>query len=986
MSKKGYAIALDAIFALTFTLIILLGFTGYYQYKSEETSFKRLHYTAEDVFDALNKEGVLDDIGEEWAAANGSTNSTHWLNAQNISRTYLEQLIPENMGYELKIEEDTLIESNSTQRVALEASPSETNAERLLVGYGKGLPTRGYVSRAFLANIVEKTNSIYSYFGGFVGQGNITQSIRGIPDDAFIHQACLELNTEDEFDLYVNDTFAGHFTPTGGEMNATIKGSDGCIANPRSYFTTGDNEYQLKFTGSDLKKQYVGGGFLRIVYNTTEATTEEEAKMQVDWMSGITGLINYYSSIYIPGDVSTMNMYLHFKSNYTTFMTIGDKLIFDTSENESLSYCNITSESEYNCSLPNSYLLTKLNYVQMSRKTTPVKIGIGNISSISNIDVMLVNDRSGSMRESGWTLMTTGNASTTFNNVTVPKDAWSAVKSFTINSSVKKLAATVTWDRKTGYNGSEGSNFVINLKRPGGSWIFSEYSGKPNSAGDKVDPPDSVGGSEEYYSGVNTKPQALLVENPQEGTWYVAVYGWKFRPVGNEPANMDVNISIYVDTNLTSEDDLNKTNTTLSYLASMEAANTFLHQLAADDYAGYVKFETGSTLAQGLTENKTRVEIAVNNTGVGGGTAIHLGINDANDELITHGRANVQHIMILLTDGQNDAGPNPVIQSANYAKNNGTKIFTIGLTAFINEEMLRSVASKPENYYYAPTAADLESIYNEIAGVINETYRSQVLNVTGAVNYTILHEDSYIKTEFNPEDLMAYGELSFVLSSPPFNDTVNCKGYLYVPEDVKIVDAKVTSYSSEHWTDFLSVQNAQGYNEVYKLWSDYGALPYSMLGDPYIVQIPTQYLPSNFNNTLKIETGDNQATRTGCSADDKVIYTVRLKMMVEYGDVFPYSDGCIWTIEFEDGSTLTTKIPLDYNGTEQCYYTSNNITVNNIDTIDNSIYRLMRHLDINKNGQVDVIFDPTAVNFEVGRAGGVKSLWGPTKFKLILWM
>jgi hypothetical protein len=423
----------------------------------------------------------------------------------------------------------------------------------------------------------------------------------------------------------------------------------------------------------------------------------------------------------------------------------------------------------------------------------------------------------------------------------------------------------------------------------------------------------------------------------------------------------------------------------LSYLASQEAARVFVSQLAAEDHSGYVRFESSSLMAQGLTENKTKVEIAINNTGVGGGTAIQLGINDANDEINSHGRTGVNHIIILLTDGQNDAGPETVIQSANYAKNNGTKIFTIGLTAFVNEDMLRSVASKPEYYYYAPTAGDLQAIYNEISGVINETYRNQILNITSPINYTLLYEDSYLKTGYTPNEDSGYGELSFTTSTPPFDDVVNCKGYLYVPDDVEISDAKVTSYSSDHWTDFLSVENSE-YHEPYKLWYDYGALSYSMLGDPYLVYVPVEYLPSAVNNTLKIETGDSQTTRTSCSADDRAIYTIRLKMMVEYGDVFANADGCQWAIEFEDGSTMNAIIPETYNGTKQCYYTSTNMTSSSTDTIDDSVYRLMRHLDIDRDGRVDVLFDPARVGFETSRAGGVKSLWGPAKFKLILWM
>jgi hypothetical protein len=987
MKTRGYAIVLDAILALSIALIILIGFTSYYKQGSEETAFKQLHYTTEDVFDALNKQGVLDDVGEEWAAANGSTNSTDWLSAQNMSRTYLEMLIPHNMGYRLMIEDSVLIESNDSQRVSERDAPAETNSERLLVGYGKGLPTRGFVSRAFMTNIRAKTNEIYSYFGGFVGQGEITQYLRDVPDDAFIQQACMEMNAGDEFDLYVNDVMAGHFTPSGGSgMDANIKGPSGCIANPRTYFQSGDNKLTLKFTGGDINKKYVGGGFLKVVYNTTLAETEEMKKTQTDWTPEIHGLINYYSSVYIPGSIDSMDLYLHFKCNATTYMTLGDVVVLNTDTNESHGYCTITNQSEYNCTIPDANLSKKIHYNELGEKTIPIKIGIGNVSQNSNIDVILVNDKSGSMRQSGWWLNASGNASNAYVNVTVPNGGWSATKSFTINTSVKNIAAAITWGSMTGFNGSDASEFVVNLRRPDGTWIFSEYPGNPASAGNVVDPPDSVGNANEYYSGIDTKPQALIVQTPAAGTWQVSVYGWNMRPKTGPPANMSVNISIYMDTNLTSADDINHSNTTFAYIASQLAADSFLKYLSPNDYAGYVKFETSSLLAQGLTQNLTRVEYAINNTGVGGGTSIDLGINDANNEMIAHARSNTQHLIILLTDGQNDNGPSPVIQSANYAKNNGTKIFTIGLSAFANADMLKQVASKPEYYYYAPTQDDLQSIYQQIAGVINATYRSQILNVTQNVNYTILYGDSNLLTHYTPVDVTKYGELTFVLSTPPFNNVATCKGYLYVPNDVTIVDARVTSYSGQHWTDFLNVQNSLGSNDVYKLWYDYGALQYPMLGDPYLIQISPDYLPSAVNNTFTVGTGDSQSARTSCSLDDRAIYTIRLRMTVDYGDVYPNADGCIWTVEFEDGSTMTTTIPTTYNGTKQCYYTSSNVTTGTYDSMDNAVYRLMNHLDIDKNGRVNVIFDSSSVNFEIGRAGGVKSLWGPTKFRLILWM
>jgi hypothetical protein len=152
--KKGYAILLDSIVSLTFALIILVSMMGatFTQSDTSELSMKRLHYVSEDVLDVLNKKGVLDAVGEEWAAAAGNRSSPHFQNATNISTAYIERLLPPNAGYQLTIDDDIVayngrIPANATSannsRPSIGSSTSMTHSTRLLVGYGRGLPTRG---------------------------------------------------------------------------------------------------------------------------------------------------------------------------------------------------------------------------------------------------------------------------------------------------------------------------------------------------------------------------------------------------------------------------------------------------------------------------------------------------------------------------------------------------------------------------------------------------------------------------------------------------------------------------------------------------------------------------------------------------------------------------------------------------------------------------------------------------------------------------
>ena len=78
MKNKGMAIILDSLMALVIVIAILGAYYSLSHSKISRTSgteFKRIHYTSEDVLEVFNKEGVLDDIGEEWAESNGSQSS-----------------------------------------------------------------------------------------------------------------------------------------------------------------------------------------------------------------------------------------------------------------------------------------------------------------------------------------------------------------------------------------------------------------------------------------------------------------------------------------------------------------------------------------------------------------------------------------------------------------------------------------------------------------------------------------------------------------------------------------------------------------------------------------------------------------------------------------------------------------------------------------------------------------------------------------------
>jgi len=150
------------------------------------------------------------------------------------------------------------------------------------------------------------------------------------------------------------------------------------------------------------------------------------------------------------------------------------------------------------------------------------------------------------------------------------------------------------------------------------------------------------------------------------------------------------------------------------------AAKAFVDRLdlsLGGDQVGLVSYSSSATLDHLLTRSAGTVRSAIDVLVSGGNTNITDGINKAQEELDSarHIPGN-RPLIILMTDGQHNVGPGPG-PAADAAKAKGTRIITIGLGS-VDEAELRSLASTPSDYYYAPDSSDLAHIYEQIAGSI----------------------------------------------------------------------------------------------------------------------------------------------------------------------------------------------------------------------------------------------------------------------------
>ncbi len=150
--------------------------------------------------------------------------------------------------------------------------------------------------------------------------------------------------------------------------------------------------------------------------------------------------------------------------------------------------------------------------------------------------------------------------------------------------------------------------------------------------------------------------------------------------------------------------------------AAKQSAMRLIQQLDDKDYVGVITFETGATSAAYLSPDKDRVASKLRAIEQkDGATAIGDGLALAID--MAESIPNRKKVVILLSDGVNNAGVIPPEQAMQFAKDKGIQVFTIGLGseqpvilgydffgtpqyATLDEQILQKIASETGGEYY----------------------------------------------------------------------------------------------------------------------------------------------------------------------------------------------------------------------------------------------------------------------------------------------
>ncbi|MCH7568381.1 MAG: VWA domain-containing protein [Nanoarchaeota archaeon] len=377
-NKRAVFFSTDALIALTiifFIILIAFPIVRQSQYTTElhsdvlaTLSSLKIGEINNPVVQSLISQGKITDLDKSVLEQIGEFYVTNITLARSLADAVLSDL-KTNLNIGLWYGNLPIYLKNSTP---YETAQNIEITRQIISGIGGtgNASATGFAARAFLTSSQQNK---YAYFGGYVGDGNITVRIEY---NGNITSAKMELTINNDFELYINNNFIStyqsspdDFTPVTYTINET----------DLAHFSSGINLVELK--GDNL---HIAGGFIKITYQSNVQFAQPTKYS----FPGIDGIINLYDGFYIPGQLQTMDISLHLNSSFITFLTIGNTTVFR----------NATS-GEQTITLSNSELSSLLTYSELSQKTIPLRLGMENVSFITNAteaDVFSVADISGS--------------------------------------------------------------------------------------------------------------------------------------------------------------------------------------------------------------------------------------------------------------------------------------------------------------------------------------------------------------------------------------------------------------------------------------------------------------------------------------------------------------------------------------------------------------------------------------------------------------
>lgn len=171
---------------------------------------------------------------------------------------------------------------------------------------------------------------------------------------------------------------------------------------------------------------------------------------------------------------------------------------------------------------------------------------------------------------------------------------------------------------------------------------------------------------------------------------------------------------------------------------AQDAAQAFVDQMRPGDQTAVIAFNSDVQTQQPFTNDTDALARSIERLRADGGTALYDSVVAGVDALKSvEGR----RALLVLTDGQDcreadscpdsEGSDNSLQQAIDYATQNGQSVYVVGLgdrdgqeNEGIDERVLQRIADGTGgDYFYAPRADELASLYTRLAGNLQEEYR-----------------------------------------------------------------------------------------------------------------------------------------------------------------------------------------------------------------------------------------------------------------------
>ncbi len=152
------------------------------------------------------------------------------------------------------------------------------------------------------------------------------------------------------------------------------------------------------------------------------------------------------------------------------------------------------------------------------------------------------------------------------------------------------------------------------------------------------------------------------------------------------------------------------------------AAVTFVNKLNPIDTAAVISFADKTQVVQRFTGNKQELVAAINGMQAAGETAFHDGVLQAAQTAA--GEKDGRRIVVALTDGEDTKSTATLLDAISALQHNGVPAFTVALGHNVQLEGLERLATSTGGVaLFAPSAADLEAAFSNIADQLRNQYQ-----------------------------------------------------------------------------------------------------------------------------------------------------------------------------------------------------------------------------------------------------------------------